>query len=122
MRLISRHVSSHQVVIMLSEAERIRRWAIYVVTSLLCQTLGIWTSWTFLSSARAQPIIVVAWSKTTLASLISFLCARALTRHSFPTSHDVTRLLHAVVLIHLVVKSSRPNWPTRLENAKLLLV
>lgn len=112
MRLISGHVSSHQVVIMLSEAERIRRRAIDVVSSLLRQTLGIWTCWTFLSCARAQSIVIVARSQTALASLISFLCARALTRHSFPTSHDVTRLLHAVILIHLVVKGSRPDRAT----------
>lgn len=116
------YISTEQIVVLLSYTERIWWLTTHVLTSVLCQALGIRTCWSLLCRSWAQASGVLTGSEASLPSLISLVSVRSwASGHTFAISHRVT-WLHSVVLIHLIIESSRTNWSTRFENTKLLLV
>ena len=63
MLLVSGHVAAEQIVVLLSQAERVRGWTIDIVATLFCETLSVWTGWSLLCGSWTQAVAVVAtWS------------------------------------------------------------
>ena len=127
MRLIARHVSTEQIVVLLGQTEGVGRGAVDVVCILLSYALSIGTSRSFLSGAWSQTVVIIvvlARTKTSLASLVALGSALTLTTasHGLSTAHDVAGGLDCVVLLHLVVKGCGSAWTAALEDTKLLLV
>ena len=111
-----------EIVVLLSQTERVRWWPINVVRIVLCETLGIWRCRSFLCSARTKTIAALAGSKTSLTSLVCLVVVGVYaSRHSFPT-HHLARILNSVVLIELVVECCCSDRSTRFKNPKLLLI
>jgi hypothetical protein len=66
------HVSIQQIIVLLCQAKRVRRWTIDVMSIFLIgDSLSVWTCWPLLSSSWTETIIVVlAWTKAALTSLV----------------------------------------------------
>ena len=95
--------------------------------ALLGQALGIWTCWALLSRSWPQSIVTVAIaltrSETALSSFVCFMSISAITsRHSFSATHDVTRVVDAMILIHLIIKGCSAHWTARFKDTELLLI
>ena len=112
----------YEIVVLLSQTERVRWWPINVVRIVLSEALGIWRCRSFLCSARTKTIAALAWSKTSLTSFVCLVVVGVYaSRHSFPT-HHLSRILNSVVLIELVVECCCSDRSTRFKNPKLLLI
>lgn len=103
---------------LLSQAKRVRRWPIHIVTSLLRKALSIRTRRSLLRSAGSQSArIILTGPQTSLAPLVRLVRVGVRpARHALAAAHAVARRLNAVVLIHLVVEGSRAYWPARFED------
>jgi len=112
-----------EIVVLLSQTERVRWWPVNVVCIVLSKSLGVWRSRSFLCSARTKTITTtLAGSKTSLTSLVCLVVVGVHTSwHSFST-HHLARILNSVVLIELIVECSSSDWPTWFENSELLLI
>ena len=125
MLLISSHVATEQIIVLLSQTKRVRWRTIDIVATLFGKTLSVWTCWSLLCGSWTQAIIVVilSWSKTSLTSLVSLVCVwvRA-TGHTFSISHSMPLWLDGMILVHLIIESCGTYRSTWFEYAKLLLI
>lgn len=121
------YAATHQVIVLLDKAERVRWGAIVMKTIfVVCgETLCIWACGSLLSCSWSESIgsVSLIWSNTACTSFISLLGAMASPSGDLPSSNHLSRLrLHAtMVLIHFIFEGSGSNWPSSFKNAKLLI-
>ena len=117
--------ASDEVVVLLDEPERVRRWTSIMAVvncSFTQQTLGVRTSRSFLCSSWSETTAWVVGSEASLTSLVTFSAGTA-TDVLPPRQHLTSLALNASHSAEGVnVESSSSHWSSRLENSKLLLV
>lgn len=129
---VSWDITSHEVVVLRHEAKRVwRRTSVPVVMATFRHAsvlaLGVWTSWSFLSSSRSETLTgcALTWPKTALSSLVLLACL-LLGGTWFSTCNYLAALaLHAaepLERIHFVFKCCCSDRSTRFKDTQLLLV
>lgn len=74
MTLITRHISTQQIIMLLCQTERVGRWTVNVMSILLRNALSIWTCWPLLGCAWAEAIVIIlARTEAPLPPLIRLL-------------------------------------------------
>lgn len=127
MTLARGNASVHQVVVLLDEPKRVRRWTIMMKSTFCNKALSVRAFWPLLGNsgpqARLTPSSLVRPHavSTSLVGLLGSVAGSAV--ESLATTHHLTCGLEAsVILVHFVLESRSSDRPSCLEDTQLMLI